>query len=162
MDGIMPQLGVESTITALGKTWRVGRWTMEVWDLLLEMARPHLPDPFRGLDKLLPLVSAERGNELVNEALKMSRRVVSINSPEVQEWLETIEGKLSLLYALLREHHPDITRTQAMEICVEIGDLSLVANRSAGKAPEGNGQAPDACTSGAKLAALTGVSLSAS
>ena len=118
-----PRLGRETSFTALGQTWTAGRWSIRCWDELLEIARPHLGDPLAGLERLLPALAPEQQEKVLSEALRQKRRALSIGSPEVQEWLGTVEGQLALWYVLLKyPHHPDMTREQALELAAVIGE----------------------------------------
>src|SRR2546423_203172 len=117
----VPQLGRETEFAALGQTWKTGRWTLKAWEELLALAKPYLPDPYAGLKELLPALAPDHAREVVMEAQKAKRRILSINSPEVQEWLNTLEGQLSLFYVLLKQSHPDVTPEMAMEIAGEVG-----------------------------------------
>jgi hypothetical protein len=132
-------LAKETTFEALGQRWTLGRWSLKVWDDLRELAKPHLANPYEGLKDLLPCVDRELARELVLQAQKAKRRMHSIGSPEIQEWLETIEGKLSLFYVLLKARHPDMTPELAMQIVAEVGDAAQAQMLAAA-----NGEPPPA------------------
>jgi hypothetical protein len=137
----VPQLGKETEFSALGKVWKVGRFTLKAWDELLALARPHLPDPYDGLKELLPSLDKELARELVLEAQKAKRRILSINSPEVQEWIETPEGLLSLFYVLLKQAHPEMTPELAVQIAAEVSEAqqaAMIAAASGTPPPEKN------------------------
>lgn len=135
---IMPQLGRETVIDALGKRWTVGRWTVDVWDQLLEWARPRLPDPFAGLEKVVDKLPEAAALQLVREAQERAARALSIQSPEVVELIDgTLEGKVQTFYLLLRQHHPDVTREEVVEVLRAIGEDQerRAKERAAGEAP---------------------------
>ena len=119
---VCAQLGKETLITALGRTWTIGRWTISVWDRLLEWAKPRLPDPFQGLDKLVDKLPPDMAERIIKEAQAKAMLLVSINSPEILHVLDgTLEGRVRVLYELLRQHHPDITPNTVFEILTEVG-----------------------------------------
>ena|ERR1051325_6350266 len=134
---VVPQLGAESTFEALGKKWTTGRWTLAVWDELVALAKPHLPDPYEGLKELLPILPQGMVLEVVMEAQKAKRRILGINSPEVQEWLATAQGRVLLLYTLLKQNHPDITPDDVLAISQELSaqEQEEIAARAAGEPP---------------------------
>jgi hypothetical protein len=114
-------LAKETTFEALGKTWTLGTLSLKAWDQLREMAKSYLADPYEGLPQLIAGMDRELARELVMDAQKRKRRMLSIGSPEIREWMETLEGKLSVLYVLLKAKQPDITPETAMEIASALG-----------------------------------------
>src|SRR5438552_2023302 len=107
---VAPNLGRETTIQALGQSWTIGKWTVRIWDALLEWVKPRLPDPFAGLDQIIDKVHERVAEKLIAEAQAKSQALLSMASPAVQALLDgTPEGRVQVLYQLLRQHHPDIT-----------------------------------------------------
>lgn len=130
-------LGKETTFQALGQTWTTGTWSLAAWDELLAMARSYLPDPYDGLEQILPHVDRDMARELIMEAQKVKRRILSIMSPEIQEWLATVEGQIRLFYVLLKLNHPEVTLDMAMKIVSEVGDTKQaeIIDAAAGTPP---------------------------
>src|SRR5437763_5922187 len=113
---MMAQFQKQTVIHAQGKDWTLGPWGTAAWTELLQLAKPHLPDPYDALGKLLQALPPEEARSVLLEAQKEKRRILSISSPAVQEWLRTLEGELALFYVLLKVTHPDMTSERAMAI----------------------------------------------
>jgi hypothetical protein len=124
---VLPQLGKEVTIEALGKTWTVGRWSARVWDDLIAWLKPQLPDPYAHLERLIDKMSPEIANDALKRAEERANRFLSIGSPEVMELVKTPEVSMYLFWILLREKHPDVTRDQAMMIAASAGQDKMNA-----------------------------------
>jgi hypothetical protein len=121
--GIAPQTGRESQVKALGKWWTIGRFTVEIWDELLEWAKPRIISPLDHLERIIAKVPEQAAYRLVSEAMKEYPRILTILHPLFQEILDTPEGKLRRFYLLLRQHHPDVTPDLAKHILEEIGPV---------------------------------------
>ena len=133
-DGVMPQIGREVRLYALGKYWTLPRREMEVWQRLYEWAKPRLPDPFEALDRLANKIPAGAGPDHplaqiyereFPKAQAKANELKSISSPEFLNIIDnTIEGKVQQFYELLRIHpgQENVTLTEAVMILNEIGE----------------------------------------
>ncbi len=124
---IAPQVGQEATLPGVhfGRTWKIGRLTLAVWNGLLDWARPKLPNPHASLERVIDRVSPEAAALLMREANDAAVRMQSLKSPEVRYLVqETPEGQVEQFYQLLRavEGQGEVTREQAWEIMAAIGD----------------------------------------
>src|ERR671925_207863 len=131
MSGVMPHIGKEGEIFALGQTWKLGRFDVSVWDELLEWFKRRLPDPFAGLQTLAVCIPKDAPpdhpvlvafNRAFSEAQRKAATIYSIDAPEFHEAIDnTLDGKVERFRLLLKRNHPDITRQQALEILQELG-----------------------------------------
>ena len=142
MSGVAEHVGRETAVGALGRSFRVGRWTRAIWAEFLAWAKPRIPDPLevvaRHLDKYPPALQ----EALVRHACDRACDYLGVGSPAVQQCLASLEGSVYLLYLLLKANHPEMTEDMALEIALEVGADRLKAtfDAAAGKAPpEGNG-----------------------
>lgn len=144
--GAAPQLGRETTVDALGKKWTIGRWTVDVWDELIDFAKKRLPDPWAPIKDLVQVLSPEEAGKLIQDTYKRVNAMFTIKSPEIQAFLDTPEGQMYLFWLLMRQHHPELTRQQAMDIAVEIGEAKQLEafSKAAGSQLGGNVPAPAA------------------
>lgn len=164
-------VGKETTINALGKTWRVakaGRWA---WTEFFKWAATVLPDPVKvARDAVQDLViqagkiirkeihadlaegdriALLQGNErmqqqLTSEALDKKASYLSMGSKEVGSLLNSIDGGSQMLCIVLKRNHPEMDIDLAYEIVQEIG-LKHVQDKideAAGAAPPKNESAP--------------------
>lgn len=133
-------VGREQTITALGRTWRVGRWTRAVWDEWLQWLRTRIPDPLQVLKDKLDQFPQHLQGELVRQAIDRANEYLAPGSPLVTQALGSLEGNAHLFYLLLQEHQPTVTPDDALQVAMEIGEQrGRVLRDVSGVAPEGNG-----------------------
>jgi len=145
---ISPHIGREQVVEALGRRWKLARWDRGVWKDLLEWARPQVPDPIEAISKHLDKLPPEVAKYAVDAALKAKRAFLSINSPEVQTVLGSLEGISKALYLLLLPHQPNATEDDAYAILMEVGPeemqkrlaVALGRSESAGNAVAPGGQ----------------------
>lgn len=138
-------VGRETTVEALGRTWRVGRWSRSVWEEFLAWARPRIPDPLEIASRHLDRFPPHMQEMLVRHACDRAADYLGASSPQVQQCLTSLEGSVHLLYLLLRRNHPEVTEDMAMDIAVEAGaaEVKKAFDAAAGRQPpEGNGTAP--------------------
>lgn len=138
---IADHVGRESVVRALGRDWRVGRWTRGIWEEWLLWLKERTPDPMQLLLAKLDKFPDHLQAEAVRHAIDRSAEYMSPGSPVVNQALGSLEGNVRLFWLLLREHQPGITEDEALAVCVELGDRRReVLERSQGKLAEGNGQ----------------------
>lgn len=125
MNELAAHVGREQTFDAAGRTWKLSRWERRVWWELLEWARPQIPDPVESIAKHLDKLPPDVARYAVDKALAASRIFLSINSPEVQSLIESLEGGVRTLYLLLREHQPEATEDDAYRIAISFGHEKL-------------------------------------
>ncbi len=125
-NGVMPQIGREATVHALGKTWTVGRFTMEVWDDLIRWAADRIPNQLEALRPIIRDVPPEMAMQLIRDAQAKTPDVLTIGHPLLQKAIEeTPEGQIHRWYLLLRQKHPDVTKDTALEILMELGQAKI-------------------------------------
>jgi hypothetical protein len=64
----MAAIGMEEEIQALGKTWKLSRWDIEIWNQWLEWAKEKFPDPVATIRKELKAYTLE--DQLLNRDLQ--------------------------------------------------------------------------------------------
>ncbi len=163
--------GRETTTEALGRTWKVSRWSLDRMDDFRDWAATQLPDPLEiaekallrhqrqawqiGNDKSLPdeerafLLAAnqERQERLARLAMEQATGYLSFLSPQVRTLLFDPRGSARLFLTLLREHQPEVTEEQAYQIGEAVGSkeqeriMAVTMGKGAGG---GNGEAPAA------------------
>jgi hypothetical protein len=142
-------VGRETTVEAMGRTWRVQRVERAVWSALLEWAKPRIPDPLAVAERMLARLPAEHHKEIVRLGMEASAEYLSIGSPQVMRCVSSVEGMTHLMYLLLQKHQPGTTEDEAFAIIMEIGQDRMrgVVKEAGGTVPpaaEGKGQAPAA------------------
>lgn len=148
---IMPELGREVTVEACGRTWRVGRLTIDVVERFLDWLRPHFADPLEGLEKIIPLLPIEEAKALIREAREEKRALLDFDSPPVVKALMTKRGRVHLFHAMMQTHQPTATLADAIAIVEEIGGEKLAQVIAAA-----NGNVPGKAEAPAPEAGLTG------
>lgn len=120
---LTPQIGRESQVQALGQTWTVGRFDVDVWDALLEWAQGRIPNPLEDLKPILKELDPHAAIQLIREAQATRPTVLTLENELFQKAIDgTVEGKVYRFWLLLKKHHPEVTRQQAFEILQEIGE----------------------------------------
>jgi hypothetical protein len=159
--------GRETETKALGKTWRVSRWTLNVLDEFNDWARTILPDPLAVAEK--EVLRLQRGARTVREdrelddeekqfrlqgnleqqerisrlAMDEATSYLSLQSKQFQSLINSARGAAHLLLLLLREHQPDITEDVAFGIAsggISPAEMQRIMEVTAGKASGGNGR----------------------
>jgi hypothetical protein len=133
---IMPQLGREVTIEACGRKWTLARMEIDRLEEFIDWLRPQLPDPFAGLEKILPSMSREDALKEIKEA--RAAAIMDYDSPAIQSALTTVRGRLRMFYLCLRVNHPEIKLADAFAIVTEMGEKEIeralaAASGTAGK-----------------------------
>lgn len=117
-----PQLGEDAEFQALGKTWKMGRLTVEIWDQLLTWAKPRINNPLEYLRCIVKDLPPEVVMPLVREKLDQCPPILTAIHPLFLQCVqETPEGQVEQFYLLLKTHHPDIDKDTAFRILAEIG-----------------------------------------
>lgn len=117
-------VGREQTVYAMGRSWTLARWERYVWADFLEWAKTQLPDPAIAARDLLAVIPPEdeaSRRQVVADAIKAKATYLSLNSPQVKELLDTLEGCVQLTYLLLKRHHPDATPDVAYDLVMAVG-----------------------------------------
>ncbi len=161
--------GRETETRALGRTWKVGRWTLDVFDDYSAWAAEKLPDPIKVALREVESLSDEefrvlnrremkeedrqrklhflrqQQDRLTRIAMEQATSYLSFTSKPFQSLMNSPRGGAHLLMLLLRQHHPDVTEDDAFYIVVEIGneELQRIMSVTMGKtppAPNGSGR----------------------
>src|SRR4051812_32117699 len=86
-------VGREQTVEALGKRWRVARWTRERYDQFIdEYAAKKIRDPRQVVDEWLKTLPESQHGRAVDWALEQSRIGLTYDSPDVLRLLDTLGG----------------------------------------------------------------------
>lgn len=134
---------------ALGRDWRLGRWTRAVWSALLEWAKPRILDPFDVAEKAMKRFPEKFHAEIVRDAVERAGEYLAIGSPSVMQAIGNLEGTAHLSWLLLKPAHPGLTEDEAFDIVVDVGveKMALMLKRASGEPPPpspGNPPAPAA------------------
>lgn len=141
---VASHLGREQEVEALGRTWKLARWDRGVWWRILEWARGKVPDPLEAATPILERMAARQSKltvdarskppaesvPLLEEATIMERRAeqllrmsldkrmvyLSVNAPEIQALMDSLEGSTRVLWELLKVAQPDVTDDDAYGI----------------------------------------------
>jgi len=140
-------VGREQTVKALGKEWKLARWTRAVWRELLEWARPQVPDPIDVAERLMKRLPPEQHAGVLAAALQMGCEPVHIGTPAVLALVNGMEGTAKLVSLLLKPSHPEATEDLAWDIILDVGleMMAEIKRKAEGKpprAPEGKPEAP--------------------
>ncbi len=134
-------LGREAVIEVSGKKYTISRFDRNVLERLLEYVKKHTPDPLDTIrDKLKGFPEAIQ-HRMIDKAMEMASRPVSMGSPEYQAVMSTPEGALHLFYLLLQSHHPLLTEKEAAVLYDETvkehgyGHIEALMAKVAGEIP---------------------------
>src|SRR5262245_43027442 len=106
-------IGREQEIQALGRTWRLSRFTRALWAQFLEWARKVIPNPLDVIKPHLKDFTVEQQNLLVEKAGERALNHLQENGKDTQALLNSADGAAYLLYLLLQQHHPEATLDDA-------------------------------------------------
>ncbi len=157
--------GKETTTTALGQSWRVSRFSIDIWEPFLDWAATVLPDPIdvaaqkvnrladeyerikndqtitEGRRQHLLLVNGTMQGAITKIAMDEAMSYLSPGSPRVQSLMRSPRGGAHLLQGLLVEHQPNVTLEECGWIIQEMDDAELerIIRVTSGKlGPAGN------------------------
>lgn len=147
-------LGREVEIEAGGRTWRLGRLTVDVLFGFRDWIKDQVGDPFARLDRVLDRLPKEEALAAIREADDVCRQLerFSMQCPLAREWMNTELGAARMFQLLLLRHHPQATMDDGLLVAMELGRRGQVeaalarSQGSAGGGP-GNPEAPGASTS---------------
>jgi hypothetical protein len=144
---IATHVGREQVVEALGRQWKVGRWTRRVWADFLAWAKPLVPDPLKVAKRALAEFDPAFHAAIVERAVELSGEYLSVGSPQVGRLLDSVEGTVHVLWLLLKDGNPGVTEDDAFDLAAALGPVGLraVLDASAGRVPpgaEGNAGAP--------------------
>lgn len=137
-------LGVDEIVEIKGKTYKLGRFTMELWIKFTEFARKVLPNPLDLIRGKLEGFPPDIQEKLVREAYDRSYRHLSITSPEVTGVLNSYEGMTYLFVLRLQVYQPHITLEEGRQLFLaylsEAGEGAAAESvvRATGVLPEDN------------------------
>lgn len=142
----MLQLGKETEVQALGKTWRLGRLEIRVIRELRDWIKEQVGDPFAHLEKYLDKLPADEQQRRVKEAAEVLDQLecFTLDSPLAKKWLKTELGAAKLAHLLLTVHQPAITEEEAFAVMQAIGaeKMSEALDDAGGKLPNAVAPAP--------------------
>lgn len=148
-------LGHEQEVRAGGKTWTLGRLTVDVVLGFRDWIKEQLGDPFTNLERVFDRLPREEQIARVKEieAIDKQLKNFSLQSPLANEWRSTELGAAKLFQLLLKEHHPQATMDDGLLVCLALGEKGQAEEalaKAQGALPEsgGNPQALAALTSG--------------
>lgn len=141
---VAAHLGREQEVTALGRTWKLARWDRGVWWRVLEWARGQVPDPLDAATAVIERMAGRQSRlqveakgkppaesvPLLEEATILERRAeqllrialdkrmvyLSVNAPEIQALMDSLEGSTRVLWELLKPAHGEVTDDDAYGI----------------------------------------------
>ncbi len=160
--------GREVTFPALGQSWTVARFDLDLLARWIDWARPQIPDPLEVAEaevlRLAEKIEAARTDETMGEdrkhlrvrawqeqierisrlAMAEAAEYLSITSPEIQSLMNSPEGAGEIFRLLLEKHHPGITHEQAVKIVSDLGPSKTrqLMAQTQGKGPPKNPQRP--------------------
>ncbi len=139
--------GKESTLVALGRTWRTSRLEVRVVFGFRDYIRSAMPaDPFADVERLARFLPAE---EVVRRVREIDARLeqlekFTLQCPLAKEHMATEAGGARFVQLLLEKHQPDVTLEEALQVALELGQsrMGQVVAAAAGQSPGGNGGGP--------------------
>lgn len=141
----MLSLGQESTVEALGRTWRLSRLELRVIREFRDWIKQREGDPFARCDgKWFDKLPAEEQVRRVKEAESVAEqlRCFTLQCELAKKWTATEEGIGKLGQLMLREYQPGVTEEQAFAIFQEVGgQMQKAMAEAAGEMPLGNAAA---------------------
>lgn len=159
-------LGREQVVQGSTRTYRLGRWDRSVWWEFLEWARTKLPDPLDGASKMIDTITEQQADlearmakagkddkafyqrriellsksadRVLSAALDKRAKYLSINSPEVQSLMSSLEGATYIVMLLMRKgDSPDATEEDAWGLVQDCSpeELGKILTAAAGEVP---------------------------
>lgn len=120
---VAPQIGEDVEFEALGQKWKLGRLDVDVWDALLEWARPRIISPLEHLRTIIKDLAPDVAMLAIREAMNACPTVLTVFHPAFQYAInESAEGMLQQFWLQLKKYHPDVTRDQAFAVMNELGE----------------------------------------
>lgn len=140
----MLQLGKESTVQALGKTWVFGRAELSVIAEFKDWVAAQIGDPFFVVDRYADKLSPEMFREKLKEAEAVRDQLASfsLGCALAIRFLNTEAGAAKLTQLLLRANHPRVTEEDALAILLEMGAAKLAEAIETGSGSVPNGDRP--------------------
>ena len=111
------------TIEAFGKTWTLGRITLEMVFAFRDWIKERLPNPLEGpVAKFFDKLPVEEQIERVKKAEQIGNELAcfSMTSALAEEYLRKEEGQAKWAQLWLSEHHPDIDPSTAFSVFHEL------------------------------------------
>lgn len=145
----MFELGREGTFRAGGKTYRTSRLERRIIEQFFDFIRAQEGDPFAEIKELLsPHLDPAQAKEMIEEAklVKQQLQTRTLACPLADKYLHTELGQAELLYLLLLDRHPDITREEAFRLWSEMGagEMAEKINEAQGQPPPAKNDSPPA------------------
>lgn len=136
----MLSLGKETTVEALGRTWRLGRLELRVIREFRDWIAAKVGDPFAKVERVLKFLDKEEGLKRIKEAESIADQLegFSLQCPLAIQYRQTEEGMAILFRGMLRQHHPDVTDEQAFAV------LQAAGEKSQGIVADAQGNLPNA------------------
>lgn len=134
------RLGRETTVTALGKAWKLSRTTVAVIEAYRAYVVEKTGDPFAPLERFAATLGQEKAFLVFKEcdAVKQQLDQFSLSCPLALAHMDTELGGAQMVWLLLQQHHPTATPDDALAILEEIG-----AENMRKKAAETQGHVPN-------------------
>lgn len=106
-------------LTVLGKTYLVSELKLSGLTELQKWLQTNVPHPIDRIKDHLDGLMPEERQKLLSEARHHANDwPPQVGSPEAAEHLMMTKfGQIETLYIALRQHHPDITRDEAFNVC---------------------------------------------
>lgn len=138
----MFELGRESTLRVGGKTYRLARLERRIIEQFFDWIKEQEGDPFAEIKALLsPSLDPATAKQMIDEAklVKQQLQTRTMACPLADKYLRTELGMGELVYLLLQDHQPDLTREQAFRVLAEYGAAEMAT-----KLEEAQGTPPPA------------------
>jgi len=110
------QLPVEQVIAVGGQQYRLSKFTLELYQEYLIWAKSVLPDPFDGLAERIKGLSPDLQRYAYDKAEAKAKVRGTMNDPDVQELMKSVDGIKKLFHLLFRKHHPELSESQVATI----------------------------------------------
>lgn len=145
MEGLHRVAGVGATIDIAGKEYRCSSVTLgvqaEIEAYIVSKRSVFMEDIVKGITG----IPAALQEKFIAEAVKQVQRGRTVSKSELMEFLGTFEGNCYLLWAMIRDNHPEVaTLEDAKKIggSIPLIELELKLDAAAGFGDEKNSAGP--------------------
>jgi hypothetical protein len=127
-------IGRETQFEFQGKIYILSRLERRILERFRDWIRSQIGDPFAEIKALLGAgLDADTAKELIKDAKSVKKQldVFSIGCPLFSEYASTELGQGELLYLMLVDRHPEITREDAFQMWLAMGQAEFAKNIAA-------------------------------
>src|SRR5262245_28008180 len=98
------------------RTYKLAEPDEKMYRDLIPICQKSLPDPLMAIKDALGHFTAKQQQMMIREAMHAKRAPLSIESPEFNAWLTSMDGAEQVLLAMFKRHQPEMDLEQALDV----------------------------------------------